>query len=224
MTVQQQQQQQKQIQTPTLTTNQSRIEIHGQSGGPCDRTSNVEVNRSFPSILLLEGYDVITPEEWENFCIELNTALKPIQRMKDMEFIIVVIGCVMIIALFVGGLVLYTSNSDDDDEETNTDSELNDDDDDYFWTFFVAIGCLVILVPLGLKVLNGIITHKVRHTIQSICDDYSKKYPFLSFRIQFESMVLGIGQFGNNKRPSSGYRTSNYIEVNIEQGRGGEDG
>jgi hypothetical protein len=103
--------------------------------------------------------------------------------------------------LFVWGCVLYTG------------FDITDADwDDKFWIFFITMGALLISIPLAIKLMAAKTTNEVRNVLKRLCDDESNKYPQMSFQVRFETVIMG-GGMGQDKSP--GFKTFNYIEVNM---------
>ena len=174
-----------------------RIEIYGQ-GGPCDR-SRVEVSRSFPS--MLAGY--IEPQQFENFCIELDKLLEPMQKVKNLTFNLMIFMIVLVVLMFIWTLVQY-ANFDATDYSW----------DDNFWVWWMVIGGLIVFVPLFCSLRISQVTNQVKNELKRLCDAESNKYPQIQFQVRFEAVLLGGGGgYGHGRQP--GFKTFNYIEIQM---------
>ncbi len=186
-----------------MTAANGRIEIYGQRG-PCD-SSEVTVARAMPAIL--EGR--MTNSQWNRFCDDLDTALKPAAKIrKAMLISMIVLPIIFIVMTAITFMTfMVMSNS----------------------FIFVIIGAVIMFAGFGiLMCVVGKSRNSIETGLRKVCDETSARHSGLSFHVRYESRlwssggyVGGGGGYGGNGYYDNGYHdnihvsTTEYIEVYV---------
>jgi hypothetical protein len=174
-------------------TSSARVDIEGQLG-VCDR-GGVCVSRSMP--VILTGH--INELDWEDFCDKLDEALVPMEKVKQINFY-VLIGT---IAIFVFFFIIMIVALFDFDSSKNYDG---------WWVFMVVAVAVLMFGTLGSALYTKSETMKARTALRRVCDEGSKSHPGLSFHVKFQVFMWFSG---GGKSTNVNSKMYNYIEVQV---------
>lgn len=141
--------------------------------------------------------------EWEEFCEEIDTAMKPANRI--MMISLGFFGLVFI-TFIISFIVTFVSFGSGDPFSNNTPSFV-----------IFALPAAMIGVCMLLFCYAAVVSTKARGEIQSVCTSTSQRQPRLSFHVRYERSYSSYHSHHHHGHHHHSSRTTQYIEVSIDQ-------
>ena len=192
-----------------------RIEIYGQHG-LCDG-SDVTVARAMPAIL--EGR--LSTTQWNKFCDDLDTALKPAAKMRKAMLITMIVLPIIFIVLTAISFITFAMQS----QNSFNNFPNNNDPPNVLGSFiFMIIGAVVTFGGIGILICVASKTsNSISKELRKACDEMSARHVGISFHVRYESRLWSSG-YGGYGGYDDGYgyhrndlhvSTTQYIEVYV---------